>query len=241
MALAKIASRAGVNAGLQVPCLVAGIAAGADSIDDMDVPRHGAMGTLFEGIRAPSTLGSFLRSFTWGNVRQLEAVSHQMLAALVRQAPLLPGAGVLAFIDIDSMQKRVYGHTKQGAGFAHTKIQGKTVLVRGLNALAATLSTALSAPLIAATRLRGGSANSARGAATLAADAIGAARETGCTGRIVVWMDSAYCAAKVIAAIRAAGAFLSVTARADPAVKAAGGAIPRGRLDAGQVSPRHLG
>ena len=54
------------------------------------------------------------------------------------------------------MQKRVYGHEKQGAGFGHTKIQGKTLLVRGLNALAATICTPLAAPVLAATRLRGG-------------------------------------------------------------------------------------
>src|SRR5882672_12350044 len=62
----------GVNAHLKVQALVAGMAAGADSIDDMDVLRHGAMGTLLGGVRAPSTLGSHLRSFTWGNVSQLE-------------------------------------------------------------------------------------------------------------------------------------------------------------------------
>jgi hypothetical protein len=64
------------------------------------------------------------------------------------------------------MQKRVYGHQKQGARFGHTKIQGKSLLVRGLNALAAVISTPLSAPVIAATRLRGGNAGSARGAAS---------------------------------------------------------------------------
>jgi len=221
----KIASRAGVNADLKVPCLVAGMAAGADSIDDMDLLRHGAMGALFGGVRAPSTLGSFLRSFTWGNVRQLEKVSRVFLADLAAVAPLLPGKDVLAFIDIDSMQKRVYGHAKAGAAFGHTKIQGKSLLVRGLNALAATLSTPLSAPVIAATRLRGGSAGSARGAASLAAEAIGSAREAGCTGRIVVRMDSAYYAGKVIAAIRRGGAFFSVTVRMDGKVRAAIAAI----------------
>ena len=79
-------------------------------------------------------------------------------AELARRTPLLPGADVLAFIDIDSMQKRVYGHQKQGAAFGHTKIQGKSLLVRGLNTLAATISTPLAAPVIAATRLRGGNA-----------------------------------------------------------------------------------
>ena len=69
----------------------------------------GAMTEVFGGIRAPSTLGSFLRSFSWGNVRQLDAVARQFLSALAAGTPLLPGAGVLAFIDMDSMQKRVYG------------------------------------------------------------------------------------------------------------------------------------
>ena len=75
------------------------------------------------------------------------------------------------------MQRRVYGHKKQGALFGHTKIQGKSLLVRGLNALAATISTPIAAPVIAATRLRGGNAASARGVASLAARAIATARE----------------------------------------------------------------
>ncbi|TVZ01553.1 hypothetical protein EAS64_29090 [Trebonia kvetii] len=163
----------GVNARLKVPALVAGMAAGADSIDDMDVLRHGAMGILFGGVRAPSTLGSHLRSYTWGNVSQLEQPGRGFLAGLARRAPLLPGARTLAFVDIDSMQKRVYGHAKQGAKFGHTKIAGKSLLVRGLNALAAVISTPIAAPVIAATRLRGGNAASARGAASLAVQAIG--------------------------------------------------------------------
>ena len=216
----------GVNAHLKVPCLVAGMAAGADSIDDMDLLRHGAMSTLFGGVRAPSTLGSHLRSYTWGNVSQLEKAGREFLAELTRQAPLLPGAGTLAFIDIDSMQKRVYGHHKQGARFGHTKIQGKSLLVRGLNALAATISTPIAAPVIAATRLRGGNAASARGAASLAARAIGTARDCGCTGMIIVRLDSAYYNAAVISAIRGQGARFSVTAPMNASIRAAIAAIP---------------
>src|SRR5580692_7120211 len=145
----------GVNAQLKIPCLVAGMAAGADSIDEMDLLRHGAMPDLFGGIRAPSTLGSHLRSFTWGNVRQLEAVNRLLLGELARRTPLLPGRDTLAFIDIDATQKRVYGRRKQGAGFGHTKIQGKSLLVRGLNALAATICTPLGAPVIGAVRRAG--------------------------------------------------------------------------------------
>jgi len=181
-----IAGRCGVNAQLKVACLVAGMVAGADRIDDLDVLRYGAMPALFGGIRAPSTLGSFLRSFSWGNARQAEQVSRELLAELARRTPLLPGKDVVAFIDIDSMQKRVYGRKKQGAAFGHTKIQGKGVLVRGLNALAATISTPLAAPVIAATRLRGGNAGSARGAASFAAESVSTARSTGCAGTLVV-------------------------------------------------------
>jgi hypothetical protein len=218
----------GVNAHLKVPALVAGMAAGADSIDDMDVLRHGAMSTLFGGVRAPSTLGSHLRSYTWGNVAQLEKAGRGFLAELARQSPLLPGAGVLAFIDIDSMQKRVYGHHKQGAKFGHTKIQGKSLLVRGLNALAAVISTPIAAPVIAATRLRGGNAASARGAASLAAQAIGTARDCGCTGIIIVRMDSAFYNASVVSAIRGQGARFSVTVPMNSSVRAAVAAIPEG-------------
>jgi hypothetical protein len=216
----------GVNAHLKVPCLVAGMAAGADSIDDMDLLRHGAVSTLFGGVRAPSTLGSHLRSYTWGSVSQLEKAGREFLIMLAREAPLLPGADTLAFIDAGSMQKRVFGHQKQGAKFGHTKIQGKSLLVRGLNALAATISTPLSAPVIAATRLRGGNAASARGAASLAARAIATARDCGCTGTIIVRMDSAFYNAAVIAAIRAQGARFSVTAPMNASIRAAIAAIP---------------
>jgi Transposase DDE domain group 1 len=216
----------GVNAQVKVPCLVAGMVAGADSIDDMDVLRHGALPGLFGGIRAPSTLGSFLRAFTWGNVLQLQKVHRGFVAELARRAPLLPGADVLAFIDIDSQQKRVYGHAKQGAAFGFTKIQGKSLLVRGLNVLAATISTPLAAPVIAATRLRGGNASSARGAASMVTEAAETARSAGCTGTLVVRMDSAFYGAPATWAARKAGACFSVTVRADPKVRAAIAAIP---------------
>ena len=63
------------NAGVKAACVVAGMIAGADSIDDLDVLRHGGMSKVFTGVRAPSTLGTFLRSFTFGHVRQLDAVN----------------------------------------------------------------------------------------------------------------------------------------------------------------------
>ena len=216
----------GVNAAAKVGCLVAGMIGGADSIDDLDLLRHGAMPALFGGIRAPSTLGSFLRSFTWGNARQAEKVSRLLLAELARRTPVLPGKDVLAFVDIDSTQKRVYGHKKQGAAFGHTKIQGKSLLVRGLNALAATIATPIAAPVVAATRLRGGNAASARGAASFATESVGAARAAGCCGTVVVRVDSAFYSAAFVWAVRRAGACFSVTVPMDPKVRAAIAAIP---------------
>jgi hypothetical protein len=224
----RIARRCGVNAQVKVPGIVAGMIGGADSIDDLDLLRHGAMGALFGGIRAPSTLGSFLRSFTWGNALQLGKVNRLLLAELARRAPLLPGREVLAFLDIDSQQKRVYGHKKQGAAFGHTKIQGKSLLVRGLNALAATISTPLGAPVIAATRLRGGNAGSARGAARFATQAVRTARAAGCSGTLVARADSAFYSAAFTSAVRVAGAFFSVTVQMNPHVKAAIASIPEG-------------
>ena len=201
-----ITAKTGVYPGVKVGCLVAGMAAGADSIDDLDLLRHGAMPDLLNEVRAPSTLGLFLRSFTWGNVRQLQVSTRDLLAELARQAPLLPGADHLAFVDIDSMQRRVYSHKKQGAAFRHTKISGKTVLIRRLNTLTATVCTPTAAPVIAGTRLRGGIANTARGAASFAAEAIGAARAAGCTGTIAARADSGFYNAAFTAACRRAGA-----------------------------------
>jgi hypothetical protein len=216
----------GVNAGTKVACLVAGMAAGADSIDDMDLLRDGAMETLFSGVRAPSTLGSHLRSYNWGNVRQLDKAHREFTAALAEDPRLLPGRETLAFIDIDSAQERVYGYQKQGAAFGHAKVQGKSLLLKGLNPLISVISTPLAAPVLGPVRLRGGNAASARGAAGIAAEAIGAAREAGCTGKIMVRIDSAFYNADVIGTIRRKGAHFSVTVPMNSSVRAAIARIP---------------
>ncbi len=101
------AGSAAANAGAKIASIVAGMVAGGDSIDDLGVIRHGALPGLFDGIRAPSTLGTFLRGFTWGNVRQLDAVARETLTGLSRNASLLPGADQYAFLDVDSTISRV--------------------------------------------------------------------------------------------------------------------------------------
>jgi hypothetical protein len=216
----------GANPDIKIGCLVAGMAAGADSIDDMDLLREGATPELFTEVRAPSTLGSFLRAFAWGNARQLDKVHRLLLARLAELTPLLPDADVLAFLDVDSCQRRVYGYAKQGAGFGHTKVAGKSVLVRGLNLLAATVSTPTSAPVVAGVRLRGGSAASARGAASFARQSVAAARAAGATGRLLARFDSAFYTGEVVTTCRRLGVYFSITARKDPKVLRAIAGIP---------------
>jgi Transposase DDE domain group 1 len=199
-------AKGGVNAHLKVPALVAGMVAGADSIDDMDLLRHGGMSRLFTGVRAPSTLGTFLRSFTFGHVRQLDAVASRFVIALAKNSPILAGADQGCYVDIDDTIKATYGYTKQGAGHGYSK-------VKGLNALLAIVSTPISAPVVVATRLRRGPANSARGAARIVADALVTAKACGAVGLITVRADSAYYGHDVVAAARRGGARFSVTVR----------------------------
>jgi len=211
--------RGGANAHLKVPGLVAGMVAGADSIDDMDLLRHGGMDRLFGGVRAPSTLGTFLRTFSFGHVRQLDSVAAAMLAELARWTPLLAGADHVAYVDVDDTIRATYGYAKQGAGFGYSG-------VKGLNALIAIVSTPLSAPVICATRLRKGSTNSARGAARLVADALKAAKAAGAggpdgSGLVVLRADSAFYNHAVIATARRAKVRFSITARMNPAVSKA--------------------
>jgi Transposase DDE domain group 1 len=208
----KIDIPGGVNAGLKVPALVAGMVAGADSIDDMALLRHGGMGRLFSGVRAPSTLGTFLRSFTFGHVRQLDAVASRLLVNLVGHTPLLPGAGDLVYVDVDDTVRQTYGYAKQGAGRGYTG-------VKGLNALIATVSTRTGAPVIAAARLRKGSTNSAKGAARFVADALITATKAGGTGLRVLRADSAFYNHDVIAATGRHQARFSITARQNPSIR----------------------
>jgi hypothetical protein len=222
----RIPGDKGANPGGKVATIVAGMVAGADSIDDLNVARHGGMPSLFGSVYAPSTLGEFLRGFTHGHVRQLQAAGREVLMELAARAPLLDGADALCFVDIDSMLRRAYGKQKRGAGFGHAKVGGYNVWLRGYNPLIATLSTPLSAPVIAATQLRAGNAASARGAAWQVAEAIGTARTCGATGLIVVRADSAFYAKTVIWVCRRNRAHFSITARMDAKTRVACEAIP---------------
>ncbi|WP_233624750.1 IS1380 family transposase, partial [Actinoplanes sp. ATCC 53533] len=211
----------GSNPAGKLATIVAAMLAGADSIDDLDIARHGGMRSLFTSVYAPSTLGSFLRTFTHGHVRQLQAAARDTLIGLAGRVPLLDGADTLCFVDIDSMLRRVYGKQKQGIGFGHAKVGGYNVYLRGYNPLITTISTPLSAPVIAATRLRSGNAGSARGAASMIAEAITTARSCGASGEIVVRADSAFYTKTVITTCWRRDVRFSVTTRIDAKIRTA--------------------
>ncbi|WP_283615076.1 aminotransferase class V-fold PLP-dependent enzyme, partial [Mycolicibacterium poriferae] len=177
------------NPAPKLTTVVAGMCAGADSIEDLDIVRSGGMKSLFGGVYAPSTIGTLLREFTFGHARQLESVLREHLAGLCERVALLPGAEGRAFVDIDSLLRPVYGHAKQGASYGHTKIAGKQILRKGLSPLVTTISTAHSAPVIAGARLRAGKTNSGKGAARMIAQAVATARTAGGRkgGRLAGW------------------------------------------------------
>ena len=142
---------AGANAAAKVASIVAGMVAGGDSILDMDGLREGAVGKVLPGVKAPSTLGTFLRAFTFGHVRQLGAVAAGFLVALAHLVPLLTGhddhRDAVTWLDTDDTMRETHGYAKQGVGYGYNK-------VKGLNALLGIVSTAASAPIIVAHRLR---------------------------------------------------------------------------------------
>ena len=208
------------NAAAKTTCVVAGMLAGADSIDDLDVLRHGGTRRMFAGVRAPSTLGTFLRGFTHGHVQQLGKVNTGLLAGLAARVPgLLVGADAadgdgIAFLDVDDTIREVHGYAKQGAAYGYSG-------VRGLNVQVATVSTPLAAPVIAQARLRRGNTASATGAARLLAQAITTARAAGVRSRILARADSAYYGWAFVGTAIRHRVWFSVTARMTRSVVAA--------------------
>jgi hypothetical protein len=220
----RVAS-AGVNPVGKVTSIIAGMAAGADSIDDLQVIRSGGNKRVFDQVYAPATLGQFLREFTHGHCQQLASVARAHLVSLAQRTDLLPGIEDQAFVDIDSLLRPVFGHAKQGASFGHAKIAGRVLLRRGLSPLATTISTPTAAPVIAGIRLRSGKTGSGKGAASMVREAITTARAAGASGEILVRGDSAYGNSTVVGACLKAKVRFSVVLAKNPAVVRAIGAI----------------
>jgi hypothetical protein len=168
-------------------------------------------------------LGSFLRAFTFGHVRQLDAVASRFLVGLAEQTALIGPASDpatdtsrLVLVDIDDTIIEVHGYSKQGSSYGYSG-------VRGLNALLATATTETSAPVVVAQRLRKGSCGSPRGAKRLVADALKTTKKlpTCAESRILVRVDSAFYGSATVGAVLRGGADVSVTVRLDKRVKAA--------------------
>jgi Transposase DDE domain group 1 len=210
---------AGANPAAKVMSLLAGMVAGADSIEDVDRLRHTANRLMFEEVRAPSTLGSFLRAFTHGHVQQLNAIARQTLVCLAGRVPLLPGAEQVVFLDLDSTHRQVYGYAKQGAAVG--RLKGK----KTLHPLIATMSTPIARPVVVAVRLRRGKSADVRGAARFLAEALATVRAIVPTATVVVRADSKFYSADVVATAARYGAHVSLTTGSNPSIHAAIAAI----------------
>jgi hypothetical protein len=167
--------------GRKVMTLVHGMLAGADSIDDMDVVRAGSTGLILgHGVMAPSTLGTFLRAFTFGHVRQLDRVLDQTLCR-AWAAGAGPGERRLV-IDIDSFVGEVHGDQKQGAGYGYTKQLGYHPL----------LATRAGTGEVLHIRNRKGKANTQRGNPRFVDELIARVRRAGATGAILIRADTGF-------------------------------------------------
>lgn len=203
------------NVGHKAMTVIHSALAGGDSIDDCDALRAGASGAVLgHGVLAPSTLGTFLRSFTWGHARQLDKVSGELLGRA--WAPGAgPGDGPVT-IDVDSSIHETYGLQKQGgARFTHTK-------VRGYHPLYAVIAGTGD---VVHSRLRGGNANSGRGAGSFLTETFNRVRAAGASGPLTLRADSGFYSGSVAAACRKAGARFSITVKMNPAIRKAIAAI----------------
>ena len=183
------------NTGDKMMTLVASALAGGDCIDDADVLRTGrTAGVIGCVVKAPSTLGTFLRSFRWGHVRQLDRVSRELLA---RAWAAGAGPGDAPFtIDLDSTICETYGLTKEGARRHNYTGQ------RGYHPL---LAIAAGTGDVLMARLREGRANTARGAAHFLCETVGRVRYGGARGQLTVRADSGFYAHALVAVCRADG------------------------------------
>ena len=211
-----LGARAGAaNPGRKLLALVYAMALGADSIDDCDVLRSGATDRLLGGaVAAPSTLGTFLRAFTFGHVRQLDRV----LAETLRRAWAAgagPGARRLV-IDVDSFVGAVHGYHKQGAAFGYTRQRGYHPL----------LATRSDSGEVLHVRLRKGSANTARGIARFLDELIARVDRAGATGEKLLRADSGFWYTKIFERLERAGWHYSIGVRMQTHVRAAVEAIP---------------
>ena len=202
------------NAGRKVMAIVYAMVLGADCIDDTDVVRAGRMGRLLGGwMPAPSTLGTFLRAFTFGHVRQLDALLDRALQRAWK-AGAGPGNGRLV-IDIDSFVGEVHGYLKQGAAYGYTKLYG-------YHPILATRADTREALHI---RLRKGSANTQKGIKRFVDELIARVDRAGATGQKLLRADSGFWNTKVFERLETASWEYSISVRMIKKIAAAVAAI----------------
>jgi hypothetical protein len=196
--------------GRRVATLVHALVVGASCIDDADVLRSGATSSvLAHRVMAPSTLGTFLRRFTFGNVRQLDRVSEILmtrawsLGAGPRDEPMT--------IDVDSTILEVYGSLKEGAGYGYTHVLGFHPLLATRADTGETLHV----------RFRKGSANTQRGAQRFVREVVGRVRRAGASGPLTLRCDSGFFSKYVVQACRDHDVRYSITVRQNPAIQRA--------------------
>jgi hypothetical protein len=203
------------NVGHKAMTLIHSALAGGECIDDAAALRAGATeAVLGHELRAPSTLGTFLRSFTWGHVRQLDHVAGELLARAWR-AGAGPGSGAVT-LDVDSTICETYGLAKQGAKYAYTGVNGYHPL----------LASVAASGEVVHSRLRGGNAHTARGAASFLAETFRRLRNAGATGGLTLRADSGFYTSRVVGACRRADVRYSITARLQQNVRQVIEAIP---------------
>lgn len=204
-------ARHGANSGAKALTVIASMLAGGDSIDDTGLLRAGALRQLFDVTRAPSTVGTWLRDFRWHNVRQLDAVSRELLVRLWAAGAGPADLDADMTIDVDSTIVPVFGRGKQGAAFGYTKVRGYHPQI----------ATCAQTGQVLFSRLRGGSAGAARGAKSFLTETFSRVRAAGVTGELTLRADSAFYSKAVLGTAAKFEVRFSVTARQDRKVRAA--------------------
>lgn len=207
------------NRAVKARTVIAGLLAGAEHIDGMDVLRSGGMTRVVAGVRAPSTVGTFLRKATHGHVLQLGAVNRALLEGLACHVPSLTGSSNLVLLDLDDTIREVHGYQKQGAAYGYSG-------VKGLNALVAAISTDHSLPVIAEAGLRRGNTRSGDSAEWYASRALATIGRIAPNRQVLTRADSAFCTHAHVTAVRDARAWFSFTIPHWATVHAAIASIP---------------
>ena len=204
------------HVGSKAMTLIASALAGGDSISDADALRAGStQAALGHTVPAPSTLGTFARSVTWGHVRQFDKVAGELLAR-AWAAGAGPGDAPV-IVDVDSSIVETYGLKKQGgAKFTYNKVRGYHPL----------LAVVAGTGDVAHCRQRGGNANSGRGAGSFLTETFNRLRAAGASGPVTLRADSGFYSGKVAAACRAADVRFSITVKLNPAIRKAIALIP---------------